>query len=575
MSNEKIKLAATKFAAFNASQYEGKAQLGSVMGKILAEYPELKLRIKEVALLINEEIKEVNSWTQLRQIKFIEENYPELLESKKGEKEKKTMPPLGDADTWTMIKTRFAPNPDGALHLGSSEVVIFCDEYAKMYNGHFILRYEDTSAEVKPPIIEMYDAILRDIEWLEVKVDEKYIQSDRLEIYYQYAEQLLSEGKAYICTCDPEEYKELYMASTACPCRELDPTEQIIRWRKMLNGTYLKGEAVVRIKTDLNYPNPAIRDWPALRISDVEHPRQGTRYRVWPLYNFSCGLDDHLMGVSHVVRGKEHDVNTIRQRWLQKHLGWRPPTTINVGRVGLEDSILSKSKIRTGIENGIYWGWDDPRLGTLVSLRRRGIRHEAIRAIMIQIGPKPINVMISWDNLAAENRKIIEPIANRYYFIENPVLITVKNIPRSHIAKLPLHPDHPERGTRDYSIVPKNGIFKFNIAATDLENLETGDMIRLMGAMNIEVISVENHVEAKFHSEDYQIAREKQISFIQWLPEGLGIDAKIVMPDAKISEGLAEDQCLNLDVNDMIQFERFGFCRVDRIKPFIAYYSHK
>ncbi len=122
----------------------------------------------------------------------------------------------------------------------------------------------------------------------------------------------------------------------------------------MLDGSYAQGDAVVRIKTDLNDPNPAVRDWPALRISETWHPRQGNKYRVWPLYNFSCGLDDHLMGVSHIIRGKEHDVNTTRQRWLQKHLGWDYPEIINVGRLGLEVGILSKSKMRAGIDEGIY-----------------------------------------------------------------------------------------------------------------------------------------------------------------------------------------------------------------------------
>ncbi len=204
MTNDDIIEAAKKFAAHNASQHDGTAQSGSVIGKILAEYPDLKSRVKEVMPVINQGIIEVNSWTQEQQQKYVEENYPELLESHKIEEAPKTLPPLENVEKWKLIKTRFAPNPDGALHLGSAEPIIFCDEYAKMYNGHFILRYEDTSAEVKPPIPEMYDAILEDLVWLGVKVDEKYIQSDRVEIYYKYAEKVLREGNAYVCDCDVE-----------------------------------------------------------------------------------------------------------------------------------------------------------------------------------------------------------------------------------------------------------------------------------------------------------------------------------------------------------------------------------
>ncbi|MCW4050592.1 MAG: glutamate--tRNA ligase [Candidatus Bathyarchaeota archaeon] len=576
MSNEDIKAAASKFAAHNASQHDGKASTGSVIGKVLAEYPALKQRVKEVVPVINQAIKEVNSWTQEQQQRFIEEKYPELLEKKKVKEAKKTLPPLENVDKWPMVKTRFAPNPDGALHLGSAEPIIFCDEYAKMYDGHFILRYEDTSAEVKPPILEMYDAILEDLDWLGVKVDEKYIQSDRIELYHKYAVKVLEEGNAYVCTCEPEDFRELYMKSCACPCRDLPVEEQLKRWNMMLDGTYKKGDAVVRIKTDLNDPNPAVRDWPALRISDVEHPRQGNKYRVWPLYNFSCGLDDHLMGVTHIIRGKEHDVNTTRQRWLQKHLGWQYPEIINVGRLGLEVGILSKSKIRAGIEEGTYSGWDDPRLGTLKALRKRGFQPETIRAIMIHIGPKPVNVTISWDNIAAENRKLIDPSANRFFFISTPVKFTVSDIPTSHVAKLPLHPDHPEKGTRDYVITPENGSFTFNISGSDLEKLKVGKLVRLMSVMNFEVTEVSSgEVKARFHSEEYQVAREAKAPFIHWLPMGVGVEGKVIMPDASVVKGLIEEQCLDMKIDEMFQFERFGFCRVDSVEPFVAYYSHK
>jgi glutamyl-tRNA synthetase len=575
-SNDDIKTAATKYAALNASQFDGKAQPGSVIGKMMAEYPDLKQRVKEVMPIIQQAIKEVNSWTQEQQQTFIEDNYPELLERKKAVEEEKKLPPLENVDQWPMVKTRFAPNPDGALHLGSAEPIIFCDEYAKMYSGHFILRYEDTSAEVKPPIPEMYDAIVEDLLWLGVKIDEKYVQSERLRIYYEYAEKLLAIGQAYVCTCEAEAYKKLYMASKPCPCRDLPPDEQLRRWRMMLDGSYRKGDAVVRVKTDLNHPNPAVRDWPALRISDEPHPLQVSKYRVWPLYNFSCGLDDHLMGVSHIIRGKEHDVNSIRQQWLQRHLGWRSPEVINVGRLGLEVGILSKSKMRRGIEDGTYAGWDDPRLGTLRALRRRGLQPEAIRAIMIHVGPKPVNVTISWDNIAAENRKLIEPTADRFFFIKDPVELKVAGVPGQHIAKLPLHPDHPERGTRDYIISPVDGRFSFMTSGDDLDKLSAGGVARLMGAMNIEVTTVaDGLVEARYHSHDYQVARGADAPFLHWLPKGRGAEGKVIMPNASVARGLVEERCLKLAVDEMIQFERFGFCRVDSADPFVAYYTHK
>ena len=575
MSNDDINAATKKFAAHNASQHDGKAQPGSVIGKILAEFPELKPRVKEVIPIINKIIGEVNSWTQEQQQDYVEKNHPELLERVKVKEVPKTLPPLENVDKWPMVKTRFAPNPDGALHLGSAEPIIFCDEYAKMYDGHFILRYEDTSAEVKPPIPEMYDKILEDLEWLGVKVDEKYIQSDRIEIYYEYAEKILAEGNAYVCVCDVAEFRELYMAKQACPCRELPPEEQLKRWNMMLDGSYKKGEAVVRIKTDLQDPNPAVRDWPALRISTTAHPRQGTKYRVWPLYNFSCGLDDHLMGVSHIIRGKEHDVNTIRQRWLQKHLGWNYPEVINVGRLGLEVGILSKSKMRVGIEDGSYTGWDDPRLGSLMALRKRGIQPATIRTTMIHVGPKPVNVSISWDNFASTNRKIIEPWSNRYSFVQDPVKLKVIGVNELLVAKLPVHPDYPERGTRDFALAPTDGVIELWVSSNDVKKMEKGKLVRLMGVANIRVTVKGDEVEAGYDSLDYQVARTENAPFINWLPLDGVVEARVIMPDASTATGLAEESVHGLKMDEMFQFERFGYCRVEASEPFEAYFTHK
>jgi len=344
----------------------------------------------------------------------------------------------------------------------------------------------------------------------------------------------------------------------------------------MLDGTYARGEAVVRIKTDIHHPNPAIREWPALRISTKPHPRMGDRYRVWPLYNFSCAIDDHEMSVSHIIRGKEHEVNTTRQRYIFKHLGWEYPEIINFGRLGLEAGILSKSRIRRGVEDGTYTGWDDPRLGTLRALRRRGIQPETIRAIIIEVGTKPVNATLSWGNISAINRRVIEPEANRYFFVADPIPISVSGVEGAHEARLPLHPDHHDRGTRNYRIEPDDGRTFLVISGSDASEMESGQIVRLMGLFNLEVTEVEeNYVHGRYHSKDYQEARALDAPFIHWLPHQVGVKALVVMPDASVAKGLAEPTCSTLEKGTVIQFERFGFVRVDSTDPFVAYYSHR
>jgi glutamyl-tRNA synthetase len=341
----------------------------------------------------------------------------------------------------------------------------------------------------------------------------------------------------------------------------------------MLDGSYKRGDAVVRVKTDITHPNPAIRDWPALRISTRTHPLQKRRYRVWPLYNFSCAVDDHLMGISHVIRGKEHEVNSTRQKYLYDHFGWQFPNVINVGRLGLEAGILSKSKIRAGVDSGEYSGWDDPRLGTLRALKRRGLQPETIREIMIQVGPKPINVTITWGNIAAVNKKLIDPNANRYFFVADPLELKVKGLKGPLQARLPLHPDYPEKGYREYTIEPKDGECIFLVQSKDLADAEKR-LIRLMGLVNIEVKKTGKTVEGKFDSKEHQVAREKGAAFIHWLIKENSVDAEVVMPNASVAKGKAEKLVTKLKVDDMLQFERFGFVRVDSLNPPRFYYAH-
>jgi len=288
----------------------------------------------------------------------------------------------------------------------------------------------------------------------------------------------------------------------------------------MLNGTYGEGEAVMRIKTDLNHPNPAVREWPAFRIIDAEkhpHPRVGSKYRVWPLYNFACGVDDHLLGVTHIIRGKEHLTNQTRQEYMYRHFGWKYPEAIHYGRLKITGALLSKSKILEGFKSGIFKQWDDPRLATLTALRRRGIMPEAMRRLIIDVGPKTADVMLSWENLYAHNRKLIDPKANRYFFVHNPRKLTVKNVPHPFTAQIHLHPDRFERGFRRFEIRPKKGEASFWVSSDDMNILVKGKTIRFMELFNFQIEKVGKQlIDAVFHSEAYVSQRGLRRSKEGW-----------------------------------------------------------
>lgn len=579
--NSELKEDIRKTALLNAIKHEGKAQTGSVIGKTLGEKPDLRSKIKEISTLVNKIVKEVNTLSFDEQKSIVEENWPEALVKEKVEKEKH-LPPLPNVDKYRQVVTRFSPNPDCVLHLGSARAIILCHEYVHMYKGKFVLRFEDTDPKIKRPLLEFYDRIREDLAWLGCKPNEEHIQSDRIPIYYEYAENLLKAGNAYVCTCQPEIFREKALASKSCDCRSLPIEEHLARWHLMQQGGYSEGEAVLRVKTDLNHPNPAVRDWPAARVIDTKkypHPRVGDKYHVWPLYNLACGIDDHLLGVTHIIRGKEHLTNQVRQEYMYKHLGWKYPEAIHYGRLKITGAYLSKSKIVQGIREGMFKDWDDPRLATFAALRRRGITPEAIKKMIIDIGPKTQDLILSWENLYAYNRKILDPATNRYFFVQNPIELTVRKIPEEYMVRLNLHPEYPERGFREYTIKPEGNehAAAFWVSKKDIDTTKTGSMIRLMELFNVKIEKVSSYsAEASFVSNAYEEAKKGKAPLIHWIPVGEDMPCQVVMPDATMSEGIAEKTCKQLKQNTVIQFERFGFVRIDKNNAkLIAYYSQK
>lgn len=493
----------------------------------------------------------------------------------------KALPPLPNSDKYSTIVTRFAPNPDFVLHLGSVRAIILSHDYARMYSGQFLLRFDDTDPRLKKSALEYYDMIREDVRWLECPWDSEYIASDRVPIYYEYAEKVLGSGDAYICTCTPDDFRLNINAGRACPDRSKSSDQNLADWKKMLDGGFAEGDAVLRVKTDLAHPNPAVRDWPALRIIDpvgYPHPRVGEKYRVWPLFNFGSAIDDHLLGVSHVIRGKEHLTNALRTEYLYKALGWNIQEYVHYGRLKTADIKLSKSLMVKEIEEGLVDGYSDPRLPTLAALRRRGYVPDALRKIVYEMGPRPVDATLSWDNVNATNRKEIDKIAHRYSFIANPVTIHVSGVDQTYEAHLPLHPEKKDLPERIFKVVPRNGSASLLISYQDIDLLRKSKVVRLMELFNVEIKSVEKEsILAAFHSQDYMKAREVKAPLVNWLPDENNLTGEVVMPDASRMKGPIETHVHREKVGSIIQMVRFGFGRIDSInnKLVTIYYAHR
>jgi glutamyl-tRNA synthetase len=282
------------------------------------------------------------------------------------------------------------------------------------------------------------------------------------------------------------------------------------------------------------------------------------------MMNLSVAIDDHLSGMTHVIRGKDHLNNTFRQEYVYDYMGWKKPRFYHYGLVSIPESILKTSIIKKGIKDGEYTGWDDIRTGTLRAMKKRGIRPEAIRRYWVESGMKQVDIQFTWDTLYTMNRDIIDDSANRYFFVPDPVEFKITGIEKLD-GNAPLHPDHPERGTRNYSLT---GDMRISITSQDADTFKEAGAIRLKDLCNLEY---EN--PAKYSGTDLSILK-KGVRAVQWVSSG--IPTELFMPDGTVMKGISEEALLS-EKGEMVQFERIGFVRIEKNdkKGIRAIFAHR
>ncbi|MGQ9583482.1 MAG: glutamate--tRNA ligase [Thermoplasmatota archaeon] len=578
MEHEGARGLVRRAALQNALQHSGKASERAVLSRVLSEHVELRPRARELAPLVKEVVGEVNSMGEEAQRRALSSEFPgaEAEPAEKGGRAE-GRPEMGLqplANVRGRVVMRFAPGPSGPLHIGHTRAAILNDEYARMYDGELILRVEDTDPD--RVMAEAYEAIPEDLDWLGVRCTRTVIQSDRFELYYEHARRLLEMGAAYVCLCDPAEWRRLKEASSPCPHRGAPPEEGLRLWELMLERHFRTEGASLVVKTDLSHPDPAIRDFVGMRVVETPHPRTGDRYCVYPLMNFSVAIDDRTLGLTHVLRGKDHQKNTWRQAYIFRYFGWEPPEYIHYGRIAIEDFALSKSEIERGIRAGTYSGWDDVRLGTVRALARRGIRPEAIRRYWLEVGAKDVDIQFSWQNLYAHNRRLVDDSAGRFFFVPDPVPIWITGAPPLE-GHAPVHPAHPERGVRRVSLgeAPSGAALKSFLSARpelpdalggqvalvpreDLTGLGPGARLRLKDLCNIEL---GERFAARYIGDDLSILKEGT-GIVQWAALS-AVPCDVQMEDGSWRRGVVEAGA-RAAIGRLVQFERFGFVRLDR-----------
>lgn len=360
---------------------------GPVMSSLFSEGLDKK-EVGKQAKRISEIILEVNALSP-------EEKKKEFEKLKEGINERETHEGLDELpNSEKGVKMRFRPAPSGPLHLGHIISNMASSLYVKKYGGKFYVIIDDT--DPKTTLTSAYEDIPRDCDWIFGNVSEYLVASDRMAIYYDYVKKLIDKKFAYICTCSQEKFKKFVEDKKDCPCRKLTSKENMERWEKMLDKKgFEEGKAVLRFKSDMKHKNPAMRDFPLARICETPHPRQKTKYRVWPLMNLSVVVDDMELNMTHIIRGKDHRDNAERQRMIFDVFKKKFPWVFFIGRFKFTDLVMSKRKLTAAIKSGEFSGEEDERIPTIASLRKRGYLPKAFSKFIEQRGLSEVDKVMN------------------------------------------------------------------------------------------------------------------------------------------------------------------------------------
>lgn len=454
------------------------------------------------------------------------------------------------------VHTRFPPEPNGYLHIGHCKALTIDFGTAERFGGLCNLRMDDTNPAKEDT--EFVDAIQEDIHWLGFDWGDRfYYGSDYFEKTYEYAVELIKKGLAYVCELTPEQFRE-YRGDTTHPAvspwRDRPIEESLDLFERMKNGEFEEGRYTLRAKIDLASGNFNMRDPVLYRIRYIEHHRQGTKWCIFPMYDFAHPIQDALEGITHSLCSLEYEAHRPLYDWVVSNVSIPgiKPRQIEFARLGINYTVMSKRKLRKLVEEGFVSGWDDPRMPTLCGLRRRGYTAKSIRDFCERIGVAKVDSTVEWALLESCLRDDLNANAKRVMAVLHPVKLIVTNYPegQSEMLTVENNPLNPEDGTREVSFsrelyIDSNDFME--VPAPKYKRMYPGNEVRLKGAYLVtctgckrdadgNVVEIYCEYDPESRGGDPADGRKVKGATIHWVNANDCVDAEVRIYDYLFSD---------------------------------------
>ena len=487
------------------------------------------------------------------------------------------------------VVTRFPPEPSGYLHIGHAKAALLNDYFAhEKYTGTLLVRFDDTNPSNEKQ--EFQDAIIEDLALMGIKPDKMSYTSDYFDELYEYGLQIIREGNAYADDTDKDTMAAQRMNGEPSKRRDATVEDNLAKFDEMTKGTPEGTRWCIRAKMSVDSPNKAMRDPVIYRCNPAAHHRSGTKWKVYPTYDFCCPIVDSMEGVTHALRTIEYRDRNPQYQWFLDTLKLRNVQIWDFARMNFIRTLLSKRKLTKLVDTGAVWGWDDPRFPTIRGIRRRGMTVPALREFILRQGPSKNITNLDWTLIWATNKKYIDPVAPRHTAILKKDLVkaTVKGAPDSPVT------EEKQKHAKNPAVGLKKVVFSNSLAfeQEDAKSFKQDEEITVMNWGNAIVRKIEKDasglvtgLELDLHLEGDFKKTEKKVTWLSTEGQEL-IPVELVDFDyllAKDSmqeedeledvlnpqtefreEALADCNVAELKEGEIIQFDRKGYFRVDR-----------